>query len=179
MEEPKKRLFWMSWYQDTEDHRPLNYPPNDGVLAWWCSGEGEEGYTLCAYVVAEDEEEMLKVVAIDWPELNTVDKLRFAEQRPCVIDSDRFIPPDWSASRLKPWSHRELVELPLKALEDKFSEVIDATKDDVLKQALVGQLARLKRRPIGDITIVDDIRRWEGIVNKSTEQELIELLELN
>ncbi len=62
------KLYWLSWYQPTGDHRPLGFPPNGSILGWWCTGQTEEGSgTLCSYVVAPSEQEARDRVRIDWP----------------------------------------------------------------------------------------------------------------
>lgn len=166
-----KRLYWMSWYQNTEDFRPLNYPPNEDVLGWWCTGWAEAGHTLCAHVLAENEEEALKVVAKDWPEA----KLRFVNQRSCIIPHDRFVPSDWMIERIKPWSEEVLITTPLKALDKKFSEVIDSIKDVSLMQVLVNVIIRLKKRNHEDVTLADDIDTWTKIITNSDEKELYKI----
>ncbi len=62
--------FWLSWYQPTEDYRPLHDPPNLAVLGWWCSGYGlsDETATLCALVLAPSEAAAKKKIKMDWPE---------------------------------------------------------------------------------------------------------------
>jgi hypothetical protein len=95
--------FWMSWYCYDEDHRPLMYPPNEGILGWWCSGYGEnngkDAVTICAMVEAKTENEAWSAVLIDWP---GIDK-RFCE--PQEKDewriSNRFQLADWMIPRFK------------------------------------------------------------------------------
>lgn len=60
--------WWLSWYQPTEDHRPLTFPPNESILGWWCSGSGEEGATLVALVAAPTERKAWAAVRQDWPD---------------------------------------------------------------------------------------------------------------
>jgi len=104
---------WISWIQPTDDHRPLNYPPkNPHVLGWWCTGECDDGATLCAVVdipsellTAEgtllDLEEAAKLaIQLDWPEAST---WRFIEERPSDwIPNDRFPQSPWMKDRLQP-----------------------------------------------------------------------------
>jgi len=88
--------FWVSWEQSTEDYRPLTYPP-EGMLGWWCSGEGDGYWTLCALLDAEDDDAAKDVIAKHWPETLEMDDWRFwnevdADHAP----GDRFPLPDWS-----------------------------------------------------------------------------------
>ena len=90
--------FWLSWYQPTEDYRPLKFPPNEAVLGWWCSGERCSGgaATLVAEVLAVDEAEAKAVVVKDWPEAR---EWRFCKESATPHSSDRFPPSDWMTPR--------------------------------------------------------------------------------
>lgn len=62
------KRFWLSWYETSQDYRPINAPPNRAVLAWWCSGaSGTNVPTLVALVEAEDESTAKTAIAVDWP----------------------------------------------------------------------------------------------------------------
>ena len=95
------KRFWISWYQPTEDYRPLADPPNAAVLGWWCSGYrcSDEAATLCALVAAEDERRAEAAVKVDWPE---AEEWRFCEER--ADDwrpTDRFpIESEWARERI-------------------------------------------------------------------------------
>ena len=81
-------LYWCSWIQKTSDHRPVTYPPNDGVIGWWCSGyDGDDWAILCAWVKAKSQEAAFDVVKQDWPE---IEEWRFCEQKLKYEASDRF-----------------------------------------------------------------------------------------
>lgn len=91
VEDTLKR-FWISWYQPTEDYRPI-YPKGDkeplGHL-YWCTGERADGAsTMCAVVDAKDESEAKLTIKKYWPEAN---EWRFCEERPYnwLPGSDRF-----------------------------------------------------------------------------------------
>ena len=61
--------YWISWIQRTQDSRPLNGPPNSGILGWWCSGEDSNGWdVLCAAVEATDAGAACAAIFKDWPE---------------------------------------------------------------------------------------------------------------
>ena len=61
--------FWNSWVQRTEDYRPLNDPPNEAILGWWCSGyDPEDNATLCAAVDAPDASKACLAIFAEWPE---------------------------------------------------------------------------------------------------------------
>lgn len=66
----EEKLWWISWYQPTEDERPLTFPPNEAILGWWNSGSrcSDNAHTICAVVRAETEEEAKAAVRKDWPE---------------------------------------------------------------------------------------------------------------
>lgn len=94
------KRFWISWYQQTEDHRPLVFPPTEGVLAWWCSGHSERGDTLVSLVQAEDEEGIPEVLEPNWTKEERSD-FRFVEE----VDSDwrpsnRFPLSEWMKERI-------------------------------------------------------------------------------
>ena len=92
------KVYWLSWFQPTDDHRPIAFPPNKGILGWWCTGEYDGGSTLCAWVLATDEEFAKNLVKIDWPE---VVKWRFIEEREKVTHCDRFQLVPWMEPRFK------------------------------------------------------------------------------
>ena len=93
--------FWISWYQPTEDYRPLTDPPNAAVLGWWCSGErcSDSAATLCALVEAKDERRAYVVIKKDWPE---AEEWRFCEPRDEAWEpNDRFpVEHDWVRARI-------------------------------------------------------------------------------
>ena len=62
------RRFWVSWYQDTADFRPLTDPPNPAVKGWWCSGYNAEDVPILCAVVDVDEDDPLDAVLDSWPE---------------------------------------------------------------------------------------------------------------
>jgi hypothetical protein len=92
------KRFWASWIQPTDDHRPLTFPPNEGVLGWWCSGyDRHDEAILCAVILAENEDEAFKIVEKDWPEIQ---EWRFIDQREDDFKpSDRFVMSDWMEER--------------------------------------------------------------------------------
>lgn len=92
--------YWVSWWQPTEDHRPLTDPPHPQVLGWWCSGSSDEGDSICALVEAESEDKAKVYVQISWPE---AENWRFIEAKPNDwIPGDRFPPQKWMLER---WAH--------------------------------------------------------------------------
>jgi len=95
--------YWISWWQPTDDYRPLTFPPNPGVMGWWKSGETMDEKpksSLCAWVVAKNEDEAMEVVLKDWPE---AEDWRFITPQADDWDGpgDRFPLPDWSPKRKK------------------------------------------------------------------------------
>lgn len=88
---------WISWYQPTDDHRPVNYPPTEKVLAWWCTGHSAiHGATLVALVDVDDQEQAEYNVKLNWPE---AEKWRSCEDKEDKVFSDRFPVEDWMIER--------------------------------------------------------------------------------
>jgi hypothetical protein len=85
------KRWWISWYQPTDDWRPLRFPPPN-VLGYWCSGYDENDVPILVALVEGDDP--YAVVWKQWPE---AERWRFCEDvaadwRP----GDRFMLPDWS-----------------------------------------------------------------------------------
>lgn len=93
--------YWVSWYQPTDDERPITFPPNPAILGWWCTGEKGDGsaFTICALVRALSPQEAQQAVLTDWPE---VAEYRFFSQ----VESgwkppeDRFPRSSWMLPRM-------------------------------------------------------------------------------
>lgn len=100
MSETKPKRWWISWHQPTEDYRPLRYPPHNPVMGWWCSGCDENDIaTLCAVVLADDEDEARANIIAEWPE---AERWRFCEEKPDGwVLSDRFPVKDWMVERFQ------------------------------------------------------------------------------
>ncbi len=90
--------YWLSWYQPTEDARPLTYPPNKSILGWWNSGSrcSDDAHTICALVDAQSEDAAKKAVTKDWPEAK---EWRFCAESDGKL-SDRFPLSDWMKERM-------------------------------------------------------------------------------
>ncbi len=97
--------WWISWYQPTQDKRPLTYPPNAAVLGWWCSGQRCDddaltlcAWTLCAVVEATTPLSAKRAINKDWPEAK---EWRFCEPtEDDFVPSDRFVKEPWQCERL-------------------------------------------------------------------------------
>lgn len=65
-----KQCWWVSWYQPTEDHRPIISPPIKLFGWWWCTGYRchDEAATLVAFLEADNEKEAKKILEEYWPE---------------------------------------------------------------------------------------------------------------
>lgn len=94
--------FWTSWKhyfkeddEASQDYRPLTYPPNEGVLGWWCTGEGDNYFTLVGMIKADTEEKAWEVVSVDWPGYEE----RFIESVTDLTLSDRFRLEGWAKER--------------------------------------------------------------------------------
>jgi len=61
--------YWVSWKEYSADYRPITFPPNDGVIAWWCSGEAGDGsyFTMVALVRGKSERAAKAAIGKDWP----------------------------------------------------------------------------------------------------------------
>ena len=93
------KRYWVSWYQNTEDYRPVDYPPNKAVVGWWCTGYSDRGATLCAVIEAASEEDVCKAIYTDWPEVDR-NQFRFCrEESDDFIPGDRFPMSDWMIER--------------------------------------------------------------------------------
>ena len=95
----KQKFYWLSWYQPTEDHRPLKFPSNEKILGWWCSGVrcSDDASTLCAMVVATSKDEAKRHISENWPE---AEDWRFCEESEDLELGDRFpLSSDWMVKR--------------------------------------------------------------------------------
>lgn len=94
------KRWWMSFWFKGEDYRPLNYPPSEGILGWWCSGYGSDGNALCLLVEAETEEQAKTLLLKDWPE-SADTKWRFCNEQPADwLPNDRFPFSEWMKKRI-------------------------------------------------------------------------------
>ena len=84
------KRFWISWYQPTDDYRPVTVPPKSEVLGYWCSGYrgSDDAATMCAWVVAGSEDEANALISSEkyWPEAE--------EWRFCNEVEDEWVPSD-------------------------------------------------------------------------------------
>lgn len=88
---------WISWYQPTDDHRPVNYPPTEKVLAWWCTGHSAaHGATLVALIDVHNQEQAEHHVKLNWPE---AEKWRFCVDKNDKVFGDRLPVQDWMIER--------------------------------------------------------------------------------
>ena len=102
------KRWWLSFWFNGEDYRPLMWPPPKGMLGFWSSGErerlneGEKEYhnehSLCMLVEAETEEQVKKIVEEGWPESTTAE-WRFCHETE-GLPGDRFPLADWSKERI-------------------------------------------------------------------------------
>ena len=93
------KIFWMSWWQKTDDYRPITYPPNKGIIGWWCTGMRlqDEANSICAMVIAENELEAKNTIKQDWPES---EEWRFCGEVENTTLSDRFRIENWMQIRI-------------------------------------------------------------------------------
>lgn len=93
-------MYWISWYQPTEDYRPRVYPPNPSILGYWCTGQrsSDGASTLVAWVEAGTEEIAKEYIQIDWPEAT---EWRFCNVVTEWKLSTRFPLSDWMERRIE------------------------------------------------------------------------------
>ena len=97
--------YWVSWLCESEDYRPINYPPNERILGWWCTGsDSKDRATLVAVVKASTEESARDFIFADWPEAEattTSEGWRFFNliDKPNWRPGDRFPLDDWMEGR--------------------------------------------------------------------------------
>jgi hypothetical protein len=93
--------FWVSWYQPTGDMRPLTFPPVEGIIGWWCSGQryDDDAWTIVALVVAKSECSAKRLIRKSWPEASEwrgCDEVSIGYQ-----PGDRFPLSEWMSERHK------------------------------------------------------------------------------
>ena len=86
------KRFWISWYQPSEDYRPIEVPPVDIVPGYWCSGEefgGKNRFIMCAVVCAAIIKDAEIRISEYWPE---AEDWRFCieQEEDWMPDKDRF-----------------------------------------------------------------------------------------
>ena len=91
---------WISWFQPTDDHRPLTFPPNKHILGWWCTGTRgvDAASTMVAMVNVKSDSEAKDAIKVDWPEAN---EWRFCETKFNLALSDRFPLDGWAKERFE------------------------------------------------------------------------------
>lgn len=93
--------YWISWSQPGEDYRPLRFPPDEKIIGWWATGFSFNTTSLCAFVVANNDEEAANSILKDWPEA-TQNGWRFFETKdPEFVPNDRFPLSEWMQERLE------------------------------------------------------------------------------
>ncbi len=89
----KIKRFWISWYQPTEDYRPIygskkqKEPLNH---LYWCSGQrcSDDAWAMCAVVDALNETAAKRTVKKYWPEAT---EWRFCDEKETDwMPNDRF-----------------------------------------------------------------------------------------
>ena len=90
------KRWWVSWEEPGEaDYRPNGqYPVPEAIKAYWCSGEGEGYFTMCAVVDASDETSVWEELGKSWPDHG---QERFIQSKPeGWRPGDRFPWPEWA-----------------------------------------------------------------------------------
>lgn len=93
--EVASRRWWLSWYEYSEDVRPMD-DKDPHILGWWLTGYGDdedgEYETIVAWLEAPSLAAAWDVVDILWPCQNdSARKIRFEnEVEPSYVPSDRF-----------------------------------------------------------------------------------------
>lgn len=104
MKHQYKYGWWVSWYQPTDDPRPLTWPPNKNILGYWETGSrcSDGAFTLCAYILAPSEEAGKKIIRREWPEAKEWRFFDRAEKK--SVSEDRFPMVKWMKPRFKKWN---------------------------------------------------------------------------
>jgi len=93
------KRFWVSWYQPTDDCRPIKWPLPEFVLGFWSSGERLDppAHTLCVLIECLSVDMAKAVIHEFWPE-STQEDFRFCEEKAeGWLPGDRFPIPAWSS----------------------------------------------------------------------------------
>ena len=105
---PKGKTFgwWVSWYQPTDDPRPLTWPPHKNILGYWETGyrDSDGAFTLCAYLLACSERIGKRIIKKQWPEAKEWRFFDRAERN--EVDEGRFPMSDWMKPRFDNWQRR-------------------------------------------------------------------------
>ena len=86
--------WWVSWYEPSEDYRPVTWPLPPEVAGYWCSGHewgGAQRATLCAVVDSESDVAARRVINAAWAHDGSID-WRFCDEQPAdwMPPDDRF-----------------------------------------------------------------------------------------
>ena len=88
------RRWWVSWWQPTEDYRPLTWPLPEYIYGYWCTGEDAQGrFSLVAWVECDAELKVPELIRKHWPE---AEDWRFCSE----VDMD------WAPNDRFPLKHR-------------------------------------------------------------------------
>lgn len=76
------KRFWISWYQPTDDYRPVYDPKKESEPLdhnYWASGQrgSDNAWTMCAIVFGKTEAAAKKTIQVYWPEAK---EWRFCEE---------------------------------------------------------------------------------------------------
>lgn len=105
-----KNRYWVSWYQPTEDYRPLTHPPSK-LLGWWCSGYNCEDDKAIIVVLldADDEKQAKEILKEYWPETKNIAWRFFSIKENNFIPNNRFPLSEWSSLN-KPREAQNIVD---------------------------------------------------------------------
>jgi hypothetical protein len=94
------KRFWLSWYEPSEDWRPVHFPPNENILGCWCSELSDIGPTVVAFVESKNEQEAWDSIDKEFPREGPRD-IRFCEERDfSFLPNDRFPLDPWMENRI-------------------------------------------------------------------------------
>ncbi len=72
------KRWWVSWHQGGDDYRPVQWPLAKPLIAYWCSGHGEDSASLCLLAEADTAQEVDDAIMAYWPDRG---EMRFFEER--------------------------------------------------------------------------------------------------
>ena len=108
-----KRLYWVSWFSAEKDHRPIQDPPTEEIIGWWCSGyDSSDRAILLAWIISKSDDQLEEIIKKNWPEFTQSD-FRFFGKRKDKIDTifGRFpLSKGWNLGRAMPWLSKKALD---------------------------------------------------------------------
>ena len=101
-------MFFIAWREYVEDYRPILFPPTKQILGWWLIGCGVdrkgEYHKVCAYVVAENKDQVNYIILKNWPEFD-VEDIELCKEVNSIKNHPKFKIEEWMKDRIKEWKN--------------------------------------------------------------------------